>query len=345
MLASKRGQSVFVLAALVTSAGVAVGVNDAPAGSSTIVRLGDATPISAHAGLLAYSQRNAGGEGYHLIVRSRTGVAKPLPVPARAVPFDVDLGPDERGRTWAVYSRCRDEPSSVETDGLPAYSLGRRCSVWGVRVDGGRERVLKLAAGGKSFVLPSKWGKRLAMTTHSDSAPSHVRIVVAGESRASARDRLERPGPRRDSASVKGLDLGRSQLLMTWRYFAGPGGAFPADDRELVEVRLNDATTVPRVVRRIELGPMSTTRSFSSPVLSAARVHFAQWSSSGSAFNRLFSYDLRVRRTTSRRMKFIPPAVAASGTRLYALRIRTGTARTAAAACGESGCELRRLAP
>ena len=61
--------------------------------------------IDAHAGDVAWSDYDAAIDGWRLMANV-DGVTQALPVAARATPFDVDLGPDRRGRLVAVYSRC-----------------------------------------------------------------------------------------------------------------------------------------------------------------------------------------------------------------------------------------------
>jgi hypothetical protein len=51
--------------------------------------------------------------GYRLVVY-HDGIIRTLPVAPSTIPFDVDLGPDRRGRVAAVYQRCTGAPSPID---------------------------------------------------------------------------------------------------------------------------------------------------------------------------------------------------------------------------------------
>lgn len=143
----------------------------ASAGSVLATSLG-ATPVATYRGVSAWSTPSP--EGYRLTVS--TGAApRMLPVPPRAVPFDVDLGPGEQGQVAAVYSRCSREPQlqpprpSVDrlpaftSGGLPAYTSGRGCDIYRVDVKGGTEQELAGASTDRaSEMLPTIWRDEVA---------------------------------------------------------------------------------------------------------------------------------------------------------------------------------------
>jgi hypothetical protein len=89
---------------------VPVGVADA---DRLIADDGASPPVRAYKDRLVWSSlegyREPGVEGsrmrYALMTYGRNAVAR-LPLPVRALPFDVDVGPDETGATVAVYVRC-----------------------------------------------------------------------------------------------------------------------------------------------------------------------------------------------------------------------------------------------
>jgi len=96
------------------------------------------TSVDAYKDVLVWSQRQAGpvsgGGAYHLAALVG-GEVRRLPVAPRAVPFDVNLGPDSRGRPVAVYSRCAREPElSAGERSLsvpyPPYTTGRSCDLF-----------------------------------------------------------------------------------------------------------------------------------------------------------------------------------------------------------------------
>ena len=78
----------------------------AGAAPTTISTEPRATPIAAWAGTVVWSSFDATTNDYHLVV-SRNGAApQRLPVAPSANAFDVDLGTNRSGSTYAVYSRC-----------------------------------------------------------------------------------------------------------------------------------------------------------------------------------------------------------------------------------------------
>jgi len=78
----------------------------AHAAPTTIATEQRATPISAWAGTVVWSSFDATTNDYHLVV-SRNGAApQRLAVAPSANAFDVDLGTNRSGSTYAVYSRC-----------------------------------------------------------------------------------------------------------------------------------------------------------------------------------------------------------------------------------------------
>ena len=91
------------LAAALAAAVLAPAAGAAPTTISTEAR---ATPIAAWAGTVVWSTFDATTNDYHLVV-SRNGAApQRLPVAPSANAFDVDLGTNRSGSTYAVYSRC-----------------------------------------------------------------------------------------------------------------------------------------------------------------------------------------------------------------------------------------------
>ena len=122
--------------------------------------------VSSYGGYAAWSRRT-GPSRYRLMIR-HAGRTRALPVTSRRVPFDVSLGKDARGRTVAVFSRCRNErdgPGALP-GGLPAYASFSDCRIRLVPVGdgGGRERAVRLSAGAQvsSRFMPAIAGSRLA---------------------------------------------------------------------------------------------------------------------------------------------------------------------------------------
>ncbi len=108
---------------------------------------------------LAWSAYDLVGRDYRLMLRGPSGAAKAAPVPPRAVPFDVELGPRSGGGRIAVYSRCRVEPRLDPRDMLPLPQTGRGCRLY--RYDIGSPGEHAIPGSGSSF-LPSVWNEELA---------------------------------------------------------------------------------------------------------------------------------------------------------------------------------------
>lgn len=108
---------------------------------------------------VAWSSLDARGR-YRLTIYAGGKVVHPR-VRSRPVRFDVDLGPDARGRTVAVYSRCREEDRTVLTP--------RGCDIYQLDVRSGRERRLGFTGSrGYSETSPSIWRRLVAFARYRD---------------------------------------------------------------------------------------------------------------------------------------------------------------------------------
>ena len=112
--ALRRGACALALAALAAAA-LAPGANAAPTTISTELQ---ATQIAAWAGTVAWSTFDATTNDYHLVVSRNGGAPQRLPIAPSANAFDVDLGTNRSGSTYAVYSRCTTPatPNTVPKD-------------------------------------------------------------------------------------------------------------------------------------------------------------------------------------------------------------------------------------
>ncbi len=100
--------------------------------------------VATYGGWAAWSRFDADTHAYALVLRSPSGAISLAPVPERAAPFDVELGPEDSG-VAAVYSRCSD---TVTLKGCHVYELK-------LGVTGATEQML--AAPGSSVHEPAIW--------------------------------------------------------------------------------------------------------------------------------------------------------------------------------------------
>ena len=125
------------------------------------------TPISALDGRIVWSDYDPAAKRYFLTQRLN-GVTSRLPVAPRAVPFDVDLGPDADGKPVAAYSRCRRDrrrrsPPRGPLAQLPEWRLGRGCDLYLYSFEQGREVLVRFASTRTaSEFLPTVWTDRIA---------------------------------------------------------------------------------------------------------------------------------------------------------------------------------------
>src|SRR3954447_2154250 len=123
--------------------------------------------VSAYHSTVAYSAYKNGL--WSLVVGGKT-----VPVKPRRVPFDVDLGPDARGRTVAVYSRCASDPNPNFGAGAMAYPDGyaQGCQVYLYDPAARRERPVANAAG----FMPAIWKDTVVYAVGSETGSLYARV-------------------------------------------------------------------------------------------------------------------------------------------------------------------------
>ncbi|HEV7804593.1 MAG TPA: hypothetical protein VGO80_02130 [Solirubrobacteraceae bacterium] len=115
------------------------------------------TPISAYGGALAWSGYDAATQRYALMIR-RGEVTAPARAATARRPFDVSLGPDQRGRVVALYTRCR--------------TATRGCDVYRYDLRTRRERKLaSVSSPSQDEAWPAQWRGRV---TFARRARTHV---------------------------------------------------------------------------------------------------------------------------------------------------------------------------
>jgi hypothetical protein len=114
----KRRSLVLAVVALVV-------VAPAASADTPIATVDRPTGIRAWKGIGVFSVHDAQAGAYRLAITRLGSAPELLPVAARPVPFDADVGPDSRDEAAIVYSRCEREAPGRRGCDLFRYSLTR----------------------------------------------------------------------------------------------------------------------------------------------------------------------------------------------------------------------------
>jgi len=119
-----------------------------------------ATDVAAWNGAVAWSSYDSQAGVYRLVV-SRDGAApQAVPVAPSPVPFDVDLGTNRTGATYAVYSRCSGAPTAQTP-------RGTGCDLYRLSLATGREtRLTALSSPRADERDPTILAGRIAFIRH-----------------------------------------------------------------------------------------------------------------------------------------------------------------------------------
>jgi hypothetical protein len=152
------GSTIAVLLTLVVAS-----VSRAAPSSVALTKLPHAAnKLTAYGGYVVFSQYERGAREWHLMVW-HAGSIKPLPVPARAIPFDANAGPAANGRPAVVYSRCAQDPPPPAHFELEKgeehkldWALARGCRVYELSLPDGSPALVKaIRAPGASDSTPA----------------------------------------------------------------------------------------------------------------------------------------------------------------------------------------------
>ena len=206
----------------------------ASAAPTTLAPVSDDTPLSAYGGWVLWSERRPDGRwaltGWHDGAKSR------LAVRSRAVPFDVDVGPDRAGKPVALYTRCARDPISANgstttfwgPNGVPQWSLGAGCRIQRLNLTTGTEIQLPVPrTQGASDEAPSEWYGRIVFGRRTSGSDLTQILLWSPSSRRLRRlpgGHLPRNCPFRSGCKrepfdgdVLQLDLGPLTLALSWR--------------------------------------------------------------------------------------------------------------------------------
>lgn len=119
-----------------------------------------APTVAEYRGWVAWSRSDTLTGEYALVIRYPNGAISLAPVAEGPSPFDVELGPSDRG-VVAVYSRCSD---TFEWRGCSIYELA-------LGTPGAVEKRLEVPGGG-SVHEPAIWGNRMVLLRRNPSGGS-----------------------------------------------------------------------------------------------------------------------------------------------------------------------------
>ena len=115
----------------------------AHAASTTLSTEQAVGPVAAWNGTVVWSSFDRAANDYKLVVSKDGGKPTALPVAPSPTPFDVDLGTNRNGSTYAVYTRC-EHPGSVKGS---IVTRGTGCDIYRLRIATGKEdHLTKLSA-------------------------------------------------------------------------------------------------------------------------------------------------------------------------------------------------------
>ena len=196
------------------------------------------TPISVFGATALWSSYVPKSDSYRLRLYAN-GMGRTLPVRSRPVPFDADLGRDARGRTVAVYSRCRTESASGVAQGIPrSRDNARGCDIYELVLASGKERKIEaVSSSTASEFLPTIDGDRIAFARRYEHRSGTAgRIATLKLFNLKTRRGRNLPGGTRGSYANLGsksepiliggpgpgaLDLSGKRLAVGWEYING----------------------------------------------------------------------------------------------------------------------------
>jgi hypothetical protein len=280
------------------------------------------TPLSAYGGRLVWSSYDAATRQYALMTNIM-GATSAVPVRPRSVPFDVDLGPDDRTlRTVAVYSRCRRDPPLRRKPAIgnviaqmPDWARGRGCNVYKFDFATGHEtRIVSTDSPHASEFLPSIWNGRIAFTRVRERRKGLERLrpyiyLQRGHARSRrmpagprSRQRFCTRKPRRCRLLIEpgptAIELRGTRLAFAW----DSGGPTSAVYMDLVG---RDAASR----RRLALGGSGSVQAeqMVSPAIDAGYVFWGFIRYGNDTINQLLRHNISVRKTEEARLPLQAP--------------------------------------
>jgi hypothetical protein len=143
----------------------------AVADSTPLAQLPNAAQkLTAYDGYVVFSEYEAAAQDWHLMVW-HGGSIRPLPIPARDMPFDANVGPAANRQPAIVYSRCAQDPPPPTAEDLqsseylrePVWTDARGCRIYELSLPNGSPKLVKgIYKPGASDSTPAIWDGDIA---------------------------------------------------------------------------------------------------------------------------------------------------------------------------------------
>jgi hypothetical protein len=261
-----------------------------------VAELAKDTPIAAYGGVLAWSSYDAASGRYTLTIKRRepwgVDVVEPARIATATRPFDVSLGPDSKGRTVALYTRCRTSTRGCD---IYRYELRTRSE----------RRLSSVSSPSLDEAWPAQWRDRIAFVRR---ARTHV--VDGYDHRPDPRGRgpllaCDIPYVKTTTSSTPSRRLDRAHCGTTTAIAIrdqsivqvtdlNQGGAGSESDVRLLRARGGSATQLARTA-----GGEGGYSPFSSPSLTASAVFLTRTGLRQDVSQGFVRIDLASRRLTT----------------------------------------------
>jgi hypothetical protein len=147
-----------------------------------------AQKLTAYDGYVVFSQLDSKDQWSLMVWHA--GSIKPLPVPARSIPFDAEAGSMANGRPAVVFSKCTADPPFVhhlpeDEDPTPEWSKAVGCRIYELPLPAGTPKLItNIHTPGASDSTPAIWRGDIAFASRNDGSRSPSRKFLRSEARS-----------------------------------------------------------------------------------------------------------------------------------------------------------------
>jgi hypothetical protein len=247
-----------VLTAWIAGAALLALSGTSVAADTVIATVPHQTPVDAYDGRVVWSVPSPGG---YQLVEYQSGRVQTLPVAPRIEPFEVDLGPDRKGRPVAVYSRCRTPSTDFRSEGR------RGCDLYLYDFVTRTERGLAWVNSSADESSPAIWGRRIAFVrTHPRRGVRIRTYLYSRRISGGGRSRRLRGGQYASSVDMRGRrvvfiklgEFGGGQIRLAYTNEGGrllaqvPGSGAAAFEYGMLDISVTAGFTYWLVTRSAE---------------------------------------------------------------------------------------------